>query len=89
MDIQKIIDKKIVDKVIELYEKVAIMQITPSHARIQFINILESSLTKAVESERKRVLEMIANDQGWEESRDIYAKKLGLPLKYSKLKSNH
>jgi hypothetical protein len=36
-------------------------------------------------SQRKEVLDYIAHDQGWEESRDIYAEKFGLQIKYPKL----
>ena len=40
-----------------------------------------------IRSEKKKseleALEMISDDMGWEESRDIYAEKLGLPKKYN------
>jgi len=34
------------------------------------------------ERERKRVLELISKNEGWEETRDFYAKKLGIKPKY-------
>jgi len=37
-----------------------------------------------LEKERLRVLDFISSNEGWEESRDIYAKKLKLPVKYGK-----
>ena len=33
---------------------------------------------------KTEVLELIAKDQGWEETRDYFAKKLGLPTIYNK-----
>lgn len=55
-----------------------------------FEKLLSDQIQKAVEG----TLDLIAEDQGWEESRDIYADALELPLKYPKLmeaykKRNH
>lgn len=42
-------------------------------------------LSQAIDRVERKTLDLIAEDQGWEESRDIYADALGLPLKYPKL----
>jgi hypothetical protein len=46
---------------------------------------LSDQIQKAV----GKTLDLIATDQGWEESRDIYADALGLPLKYPKLMEDY
>ena len=43
-------------------------------------DFLDSAIEKAV----KQALDMIAENEGWEESRDFYAKKLGLKTIYIK-----
>lgn len=43
---------------------------------------LTHKLQEMAEVARKEVLDMISSNEGWEESRDFYAKKLGLKLKY-------
>ena len=45
---------------------------------------LVDSIEHLLEKERLRVLDFISSNEGWEESRDIYAKKLKLPVKYGK-----
>jgi len=55
---------------------------------------LSDQIQKAYEIGLNEMLNIIGEDQGWEESRDIYADALGLPLKYPQLmkrykKRNH
>lgn len=55
---------------------------------------IEQFLSDQIQKAVEETLDLIATDQGWEESRDIYADVLELPLKYPKLmeaykKRNH
>ncbi len=45
---------------------------------------IKDFIQKAVLQERAKTLYLIADDMGWEDSRDHYAKLLGVPLKYFK-----
>ena len=67
------------DKEIFAYEmKDGSVGVSPSEA-IQF-------LSEALDQMAESILELISQDQGWEESRDYYARKLGLPMKYTQNK---
>jgi len=63
-------------------------------AENQIKQFLSDQIQKAYDSGLKTMLDTIGDDQGWEESRDIYADALCVPLKYPKLmeeykKRNH
>lgn len=48
--------------------------------------LLVNFVHNVIREERIKVLDFISDKQGWEESRDIYAEKLGLPRKYKNKK---
>ena len=45
---------------------------------------IEDFLEKAIEETKRLTLDVIADGEGWEDSRDYYAEILGVPLKYKK-----
>lgn len=58
-------------------------------AKVKLSQEISQSIKLVEQETRKETLDLIAEDQGWEESRDIYADALGLPLKYPKLMEDY
>lgn len=48
------------------------------------IDFIQQTIDHSVSEAVENVIELIAHDQGWEESGDIYRKYFGLPIKYPK-----
>lgn len=50
-----------------------------------FHGVTQREILETIKQAQAEMLDYIADSQGWEESRDVYADKFKLPLKYPKL----